>query len=143
MLNEDVYGMALHLAGELTFLDATVNSDYRERAGYLLPVICRQCEGAENACRRQKGLEPVSLPDAVPYSMRSDFPLSAPLATVVALGLASLLSRMKIPPSAPSCRSSTRSPAPASWRSSPHSAGRSPTVTPPSGNNPFKATEEP
>ena len=41
MLNEDVYGMALHLAGELTFTDVTANSDYRERAGYLIPVICR------------------------------------------------------------------------------------------------------
>ena len=91
MLNEDVYGMALHLAGELTFTDVTANSDYRERAGYLIPVICRQCEGAENAYRRRKGLDPVSLPEAVPYSMRSDFPLSAPLATVAALGLASLL----------------------------------------------------
>ena len=92
MENQKIYDVALHLTGELSSSQVAVNADYRERAGYLLPVICRQCEAVENAYRKSRGLGAVDLSgEVIPYSLGMPFPLSAPLAMPAALGVAAML----------------------------------------------------
>lgn len=96
MTNEEIYQSALHLAGESETED-TPNADYRERGGYFIAAICRQCEPAENAYRTSKGLGRVTLPEGLAYSMTATFPLSAPLAVAVAFGVAALLTADESP----------------------------------------------
>lgn len=91
MKNQEIYDAALHLASELTSTDQTVNADYRERAPYLLAMVCRQCEPTENACRTAKGKSAVVLPATLTYALTDSFPLSDALASAAAFGLACLL----------------------------------------------------
>lgn len=91
MTNEEVYQAALHLVGERNSTDSTVNADYREHSGYLLAMVCRQCEPVENACRQATGSGQVALPNQLCYQLTDTFPLSAPLSTAAAFGLAALL----------------------------------------------------
>lgn len=91
MTNEQVFQAALHLAGELSSSDSTVNADYREHSGYLLAMVCRQCEAVENAYRKANQKGAVALPDQLSYQLSATFPLSAPLSTAAAFGLAALL----------------------------------------------------
>ena len=91
MTNEEVYQAALHLVGERNSTDSTVNADYREHSGYLLAMVCRQCEPVENAYRQANSAEQVTLPNQLCYQLTDAFPLSAPLSTAAAFGLAALL----------------------------------------------------
>lgn len=91
MKNEEIYKAALHLVGELNSTQEAWNADYLERSGYLLAVVCRQCEPAENRYRASRGQSAVTLPDQLCYLMTAVFPLSPPLSTAAAFGLAALL----------------------------------------------------
>lgn len=91
MTNEEVYQAALHLVGERNSTDTTVNADYREHSGYLLAMVCRQCEPVENAYRQANGQNAVALPDQLCYQLTDTFPLSARLSAAGAFGLAALL----------------------------------------------------
>ena len=91
MKNEDIYKAALHLVGELNSEQTSWNADYLERSGYLLAMVCRQCEPVENLYRAANGQEAVTLPDQLCYLMTVTFPLSPPLSTAAAFGLAALL----------------------------------------------------
>lgn len=91
MKNEDIYKAALHLVGELSSPQSASNADYLERSGYLLAMVCRQCEPIENLLRAANGQDPVTLPDQLCYLMTVTFPLSAQLTAAAAFGLAALL----------------------------------------------------
>lgn len=91
MKNEDIYKAALHLVGELNSEQTAWNADYLERSGYLLAMVCRQCEPVENLFRAANGQDAVTLPDQLCYLMTVTFPLSPPLSTAAAFGLAALL----------------------------------------------------
>ena len=69
MKNEDIYKAALHLVGELNSEQTAWNADYLERSGYLLAMVCRQCEPVENLYRAANGQEAVTLPDQLCYLM--------------------------------------------------------------------------
>ena len=89
MTNRDVYKAALGLASERQASDQ--NTDYEERACFLLPVVCARCARLDSFWRAANDEEPHSLPESCAWSLDADFPLSAPFASPASVLLASLL----------------------------------------------------
>ena len=95
MTNQDIYLAALRLSCEVE--TPGENADYAERAGYLLPLFCTRCAALDAAYRAANGLEEQALPDALPYLMEADFPLSPIFASPASASLASLLTAAENP----------------------------------------------
>lgn len=89
MTNRDIYKAALGLASERQA--STQNTDYEERACFLLPVVCARCARLDSFWRIANDQAPHSLPESCSWSLDADFPLSAPFASPASALLASLL----------------------------------------------------
>ena len=74
MKNRDIYVSALHLIGENAY--AEENSDYEERAPYLLAAFCSEAAATEAAYREYKNLGEAPTVDAVSIPLEIDFPFA-------------------------------------------------------------------
>ena len=89
MKNRDIYTSALHLIGEDTA--AEVNSDYEERASYLLAAFYTEAMQVDKAYREANELEETIESDCVFLPLESDFPCADRFANAAAMYLAAML----------------------------------------------------
>ena len=89
MTNQEIYAIALRLASEVGTVG--INTDYEERAGYLLAVLCQRYAPLDGAYRTANKLGKATIPNTVPFSLSSVFPLADALSAPVAASLAALL----------------------------------------------------
>ena len=89
MKNRDIYTSALHLIGE--DIDTEANSDYEERASYLLAAFYTEAAQTDKSYREANELEKASETDCVFLPLEADFPCTDRFATAAALYLAAML----------------------------------------------------
>ena len=89
MKNRDIYTSALRLIGE--YPDAEVNSDYEERASYLLAAFCTEAAQVDKAYREANELEMPTESDCVYLPLESDFPCADRFANAASMYLAAML----------------------------------------------------
>ena len=89
MKNRDIYISALKLIGE--DVDAEVNSDYEERAPYLLAAFCSEAASTDAAYREMKKLEPSTSADNVCLPLECDFPYADRFVSAAVMYLAAML----------------------------------------------------
>lgn len=89
MLCEKIYESALALLGESMALDD--NTDYEERAPYIIAAFCSEAQDADKDWRRIFDLEAQSSWDTLCVPLEEEFPLSDRFANAAAFYLAAIL----------------------------------------------------
>lgn len=89
MLCEEIYESALALLGES--MNRYDNSDYEERAPYLIAAFCSEAQERDKAWRNSLSLEAQSTWNTVFISLDQEFPLSERFASAAAFYVAAML----------------------------------------------------
>ena len=89
MITEFIYEGALRLLSEST--DVGENTDYRDKAPYILGAFCSQTRGVDTAARRLKGADASRNSDIAYLSLDAEFPLLEDFVPAAELYLAAML----------------------------------------------------
>ena len=89
MLLRDIYLSALRFLAESTAEGD--NTDYEDRAPYILANLCCELQGIDGTLRKILGKAAASIPDAVYLPLDSEFPLLPRFSGIAALYLAAML----------------------------------------------------
>ena len=89
MINREIYTTALRLIGENP--DTSENSDYEDRAPYLLAAFCTESAEIDTAYREANDLPPRTPVNNVSISLTGVFPCASRFTTAASLYLAAML----------------------------------------------------